>query len=327
MYLVSTIMLIVAIVVYLFIEVNNLEVTKFYIKSDKLVNKFIGKKIIQISDLHGKSFGKNNDKLIQYIDKEKPDVIFVTGDMIESDKKNYEPVYQLLKHLSEKYKVYYITGNHEHKALLKKYRDNYLEYFEKIKELNIVRVNNQKLVLDTNFNLVRRFSIKPEDKLDIDEESTITEEISSEEGVQKKHKKQKKYRYFNLYGLVLPFDTYRYLFSNRNAKKVDYDYIKNKLGNLNKDECNMFLAHNPLYFEEYAKWGVDYVFSGHVHGGIIRLPKIGGLLSPDRKFFPKYSFGEYTKDNTKMFVSKGLGGSAVKVRINCRPEIVSIKFI
>lgn len=320
MYLTSIIMLIVAIIAYLFIEVNNLEVSKLYIKSDKLVNKFIGKKIIQISDLHGKSFGKNNDKLIQYIDREKPDVIFVTGDMIEANKKNYEPVYQLLKYLSEKYKVYYITGNHEHKAILKKNKDIYLEYFKKLKELNIIRVNNQKLVLDTDFNLVRRVSIKPEDRAKFVNE---VEEIISEDN----NKKQKKYRYFNLYGLILPFDTYRYIFSNREAKTVDYDYIVNKLGNLNKNECNMLLAHNPLYFEEYAKWGVDYVFSGHVHGGIIRLPKIGGLLSPERKFFPKHSFGEYTKDNTKMFVSKGLGGSAVKVRINCRPEIVSIKFI
>lgn len=322
-------MLIVALIVCLIIEVNNLEVTTFYINSDKLVNKFKGKKIVQISDLHGKSFGKNNDKLIHFIDAEKPDAIFVTGDMIEADKKNYEPAYQLLKYLSEKYKVYYITGNHEHKALLKKHKDTYLEYFKKIKELNIVRINNQKIVVDTNFNLVRRASIKPEDKLelaDVAEPETSDNNLSEEE-LEKKHKKQKKYRYFNLYGLVLPFDTYRYLFSNRNAKKVDYDYIQNKLGNLNKDECNILLAHNPLYFDEYAKWGADFVFSGHVHGGIIRLPKIGGVLSPDRKFFPKYSFGEYTKGNTKMFVSKGLGGSAVKIRINCRPEIVAIKFV
>lgn len=318
MYIASIIMLIVAIIAYLLIEVNNLEVRKFYIKSDKLVNKFIGKKIIQISDLHGKSFGKNNDKLIKFIDMEKPDVIFVTGDMVDADKKNYEPVYQLLKYLSEKYKVYYITGNHEHKALLKKNKNIYMDYFKKIKKLNIVRVNNQKLVLDTNFNLVKSVSIKAEDK--------VLDEIK-EKNFENKPKKQKKYRYFNLYGLILPFDTYRYIFSNRNVKTVDCDYIINKLGCLNQDECNMLLAHNPLYFDEYAKWGADYVFSGHVHGGIIRLPKVGGLLSPDRRFFPKYSFGEYTKANTKMFVSKGLGGSALKVRINCRPDIVSIKFV
>lgn len=321
-------MLILAIIAYLLIEVNSLEVTKFYIKSDKLVNKFIGKKIVQISDLHGKSFGKNNSRLIELIDSEKPDVIFVTGDMIEADKKNYEPVYDLLKYLSEKYKVYYITGNHEHKALLKKHKDTYMEYFKKLKDLNIVRVGNQKLVIDTNFNLVRRVSIKPEDKVEAPDEAQdniITSEKDDDN--EKKSKKQKKYRYFNLYGLILPFSTYRYLLSNRKATKVDYDYIVNKLGYLNKDECNMLLSHNPLYFKDYVKWGADYVFSGHVHGGIVRIPKFGGVLSPDRKFFPKYSFGEYVNGNTKMFVTKGLGGSAMRIRVNCKPEIVSIKFV
>ncbi len=308
MNLLSFLMLLLAILAYILIEINSIEVSKYYIKSDKLVNKFKGKKILQLSDLHGKSFGKNNTKLIQCIDKEKPDVIFVTGDMIDSDKKNYDSVYELLKYISQKYKVYYITGNHEHKALERKNRELYLEYFRKVKNLNIVRVNNQKLVIDSNFKLIERVSIEKEEN-------------------QRKVKSTKKHKYFNLYGLVLPFDTYRYLFSNRQAKKVDYNYIVNKLGKLDESECNMLLAHNPLYFEEYAKWGVDYVFAGHVHGGIIRIPKIGGLLSPDRKFFPKYSLGEYTKKNTKMFVSKGLGGSAVRVRINCRPEIVTINFI
>ena len=62
-----------------------------------------------------------------------------------------------------------------------------------------------------------------------------------------------------------------------------------------------------------------------MHGGIVRLPLVGGLLSPDRKFFPKYDLGEYTKNKSTMIVSKGLGGSKVLIRVNCKPEIVNIK--
>ncbi|MGL5749905.1 MAG: metallophosphoesterase, partial [Paraclostridium sp.] len=66
------------------------------------------------------------------------------------------------------------------------------------------------------------------------------------------------------------------------------------------------------------------VLTGHVHGGIIRLPIVGGLLSPNREFFPKYDFGKYEKNDTTMLLSKGLGGSKVLIRIACKPEIVSI---
>ena len=103
------------------------------------------------------------------------------------------------------------------------------------------------------------------------------------------------------------------------------DQMNNQVGKVNKDEFNILLAHTPFYFDEYEKWGADLTLCGHVHGGVVRLPFVGGLLSPDRKFFPKYDLGKYEKNNSTMLVSKGLGGSKVLIRINCKPEIVSIK--
>ena len=90
-----------------------------------------------------------------------------------------------------------------------------------------------------------------------------------------------------------------------------------------KDNCfTILLAHNPLYFDTYASWGAELVLSGHVHGGIVRLPLAGGLLSPERKLFPKYSAGIYRKDNTIMYVNSGLG----KFRFLNPPEITLIEF-
>lgn len=68
----------------------------------------------------------------------------------------------------------------------------------------------------------------------------------------------------------------------------------------------LLLAHNPLFFETYVKWGADVVLCGHIHGGSVRIPFVCGLLSPERKLFPKFSSGIYTKNKTTMLVSRGL---------------------
>lgn len=95
--------------------------------------------------------------------------------------------------------------------------------------------------------------------------------------------------------------------------------LENALGK--KDGYTILLAHNPFCLDAYSQWGADMVFSGHVHGGAVRLPIIGGVLSPERKFFPKYSKGIYKSGKTAMVVSAGIG----KLRIFNPPEIVFLE--
>lgn len=83
----------------------------------------------------------------------------------------------------------------------------------------------------------------------------------------------------------------------------------------------LLLAHNPLDFEVYADWGADVTFSGHVHGGSVRLPLVGGILSPERKLFPKYKEGIYRKGRSFMVVSRGLG----RIRFANPPELVMVR--
>lgn len=78
-------------------------------------------------------------------------------------------------------------------------------------------------------------------------------------------------------------------------------------------EFEILLAHNPLYFETYVAYGANLILSGHVHGGLVRLPGIGGLFSPDRTLFPPYSKGVYQKGNAVMVVSPGLGGPPLRL--------------
>ncbi len=105
-------------------------------------------------------------------------------------------------------------------------------------------------------------------------------------------------------------------------------YISSVLGNLNNEEkrrFNILIAHNPQYFPEYAQYGADLTVSGHVHGGIIRLPLLGGVISPAIALFPKYDGGKFEKDGKTMILSRGLGTHTIHVRLFNPCELVVIK--
>lgn len=122
-------------------------------------------------------------------------------------------------------------------------------------------------------------------------------------------------------GITIYQDCYKKDGHYRNLRKITAADVKNLLGTEPEEDCiNLLLAHNPVFFEAYAEYGSEIILSGHVHGGCIRLPFIGGLLSPERKFFPKYSAGLYQKENSSMIVSCGLG----KFRMFNPSEIVVI---
>ena len=275
MYKIIFIFIGIFILMYLYIKynVNTLEVTKYVVENKKVPKEFDGYNIVQISDLHSKLFGENNKKLIQKIKSLNPDIVVVTGDLIDGENNNYNVALDFMKEISKLYRVYYIIGNHEQKSLIKKYKDEYKDYFNKLHQIDFVNLDNN----------------------------------------------------INLYGLTVPYSCYKYLFDNQETTSIDIDFLEEKLGKVDREQFNILLAHTPFYFDEYEKWGADLTLCGHVHGGIVRLPLVGGLLSPDRKFFPKYDLGEYIKNKSTMIVSKGLGGSKVLIRVNCKPEIVNIK--
>ena len=89
-------------------------------------------------------------------------------------------------------------------------------------------------------------------------------------------------------------------------------------------EVNVLLAHVPQFFPQYAEAGYDLVLSGHIHGGIVRIPGLGGMFSPTRRLFPEYCYGLYERGGTKMFVTAGLGRALIPLRFLCRPEVAEI---
>lgn len=104
-------------------------------------------------------------------------------------------------------------------------------------------------------------------------------------------------------------------------------YVKNNLKELFENietSFNILLSHRPEPFSIYKNMKVDLVFSGHAHGGQIRIPFMGGLVAPNQGLFPKYTEGIYNDGATSMIVSRGLGNSIFPLRVFNRPELIVV---
>lgn len=84
---------------------------------------------------------------------------------------------------------------------------------------------------------------------------------------------------------------------------------------------NILIAHNPEYFPQYAEFGAELVLSGHIHGGIARLPFLGGVISPSLRLFPAYDAGVFERGKSHMILTRGLGLHHIKLRFFNRPEL------
>lgn len=101
--------------------------------------------------------------------------------------------------------------------------------------------------------------------------------------------------------------------------------LLNKLVRFSKDKSyHILLAHNPEYFNEYSKLPVDLVLSGHMHGGIMRLPSGHGFISPRFKLFKSHLWGVYKSNGTRIIISRGLANHTIPVRLFNPPEITVV---
>ncbi len=105
------------------------------------------------------------------------------------------------------------------------------------------------------------------------------------------------------------------------------DYLPRILGQASKDMYTVLLAHNPDYFPQYAAWGADLTLSGHVHGGVARVPFWGkGVLAPSWHVFPKYDGGVFKEGDAFMVLSRGLGSHTIPVRVFNPGELWVVDF-
>lgn len=125
----------------------------------------------------------------------------------------------------------------------------------------------------------------------------------------------------NITGLEIPVKCYRHFYK----EELSDQEITERIGIPRKDAYQILLAHNPGYMKEYLRWGADLVLSGHLHGGIVRIPGIAGVISPAFDIFPKYSGDHYKEGDTDIVVSKGLGVHTICVRLFNPAEVVVLR--
>lgn len=110
-------------------------------------------------------------------------------------------------------------------------------------------------------------------------------------------------------------------------EEMDSEYLCQTLGQAPEDAYTVLLAHNPDYLPEYAVWGAELVLSGHVHGGVARVPIWGkGVIAPTMRLFPKYDGGIFREGRAVMVLSRGLGTHTIPVRAFNPAELWVVDF-
>ena len=127
----------VGISIFLYLQNNLISITEVKITSSKIPSSFKGYKIIQISDLHNKKFGDNQDVLFKKVKKLNPDIIVITGDLIDSNSYDAASSMQVVRELVKKYPIYFVTGNHE------KWSGKYNSLEKELKKHHITVLRNE----------------------------------------------------------------------------------------------------------------------------------------------------------------------------------------
>ena len=102
-------------------------------------------------------------------------------------------------------------------------------------------------------------------------------------------------------------------------------YLARRLGKAESERFQILLAQSPLFFDAYAGWGADLSLAGHFHGGTIRLPGRGGVMTPQYQFFHPFCGGVFEQNGRWMLVSRGLGTHSINIRIGNRPQLAVIR--
>lgn len=100
--------------VWLYLDNNRIDITELEIENELIPDSFDGFTIVQVSDLHNTEFGKDNEKLVNAIKSVEPDLIAITGDLMDSKHTDVDVAISFIEQTATLAPVYFITGNHEY---------------------------------------------------------------------------------------------------------------------------------------------------------------------------------------------------------------------
>lgn len=265
---------------------NKIDVTEHSYSKEDFGENLDGLRMVHLSDLQMKSFGQGNKKLASKVKSLRPDLIFFTGDALDRRYESFDNAIALMEKLVDIAPVFFVDGNHERAFVIDdETKQSMLEIFhEELKKLGVRILSNSSEAVKVRNGKIRIMGLDEKE-------------------------------------VMIPG-------KNRLKKREDVD-----LGSLEEtirsiksqgDDCDLtvFLAHEPQFIKEYSTSDADFVFSGHAHGGQVRIPFIGGIFAPGQGFLPQMSEGVIVHGRSIMMVSRGLGNSSFPVRVfNC-PEII-----
>lgn len=252
---------------------NRFVIREYNIESDKVEKNHV---FIYISDLHDKTYGKNNERLFEALNSIDAEFCLLGGDMVTAHKgEDYTPAVELITYLKNRMPVVYSEGNHEQKLSMSPnyYGPVFEEYTKELEKIGVSVLYNEKVSLDD----------------------------------------------FDIYCFSLDRAFYKY-----DGITFRRDYMDTLLGEPDTERFSILLAHNPKYSECYATWPHDLTLSGHYHGGMFRIPGIGGIVSPKFELFPDYDGGEFDVNGQKVIVGRGLGAHTLPFRLFNPGEILVI---
>lgn len=258
---------------------HSLHCTTYRIQTDK-IQKAI--RVVQITDLHNSVFGEKNAELIDLVSEQSPDLIIITGDLLNSNETKTDIAVEVMVDLCQIAPVYVSIGNHE-----VEYQQNYgTDIVQLYADAGAVVLDRQYQDLEVNGQKIRLGGI---------------------------------------YGYCLPE---KYLETNE-ADPEECAFLSDFQ---NTDLYTILMCHMPVCWllnDGLDEWDVDCIFSGHVHGGQVILPLIGGVYAPDMGWFPGRLQGLYSSSDgsSTMVLSTGLGNTESVPRFNNIPEVVTVDIL
>ncbi len=255
--IISIVLIIAALITY---GNQRIVVTEYEHSSASVTDGLDGFKIVAVTDMHNKSFLFGNDRLIDKIKNEDPDIIVMMGDIVKKEAISIKTSLDFIAEASRIAPIYFLYGNHE--ELLD---DDELRKLEKCLSDNSVTVLNQR-------------------------EAVLSVGSSS----------------LKIYGALAPYSP---------------DFIRNSSTDA---DFSLALLHYTENINCFRGLDIDLVLAGHTHGGLIRLPGVGGIYAPNQGYLPEYDYGEFYIGDIRMIVSSGLSAGTYGFRAFNPPEIVSV---